>query len=43
MVKEYQLLEIKKWFETYTGSFLTGVEKIDSALVVKVRHTKNSP
>jgi putative nucleotidyltransferase with HDIG domain len=41
MVKEYQLLEIKKWFETYTGSFLTGVEKIDSALAVKVRHTKN--
>ena len=41
MVRETQLLDIKEWFETYIGSFFTGVEKHDSALAVKVRHTKN--
>jgi hypothetical protein len=41
MVKEHQLLDTKKWFETYTGTFFSGVEKHDSAIGVKVRHTKN--
>jgi hypothetical protein len=41
MVNEKQLLEIKSWFDAFTRGFFTGIDKDDSALSVKVRHTKN--
>lgn len=40
-MREEHLLEIKNWFEKYTKGFFTGSESIDSALAIKVRHTKN--
>ena len=41
MIKENQVLEIKKWFDDYTAGFFTGAESVDAALAMKVRHTKN--
>jgi hypothetical protein len=41
MVQENQLPTIKNWFESYVRSFFTGIKQNDSALTVKVRHTKN--
>jgi len=41
MANEKDPLRIKQWFDTYTSGFCTGYERIDSALCLKVRHTKN--
>ncbi len=41
MVSEKDLLWIKNWFDTYVHHFCTGNERFDSAICLKVRHTKN--
>lgn len=41
MASETDLLWIKQWFEMYVHQFCTGNERIDSAICLKVRHTKN--
>lgn len=41
MVSEKDLLSIKKWFDIYVHQFCTGNERFDSAICLKVRHTKN--
>ncbi|NLD94129.1 MAG: HD domain-containing protein [Fibrobacter sp.] len=41
MIRETDLLYFQNWFEMYVRQFCTGIEKIDSALCLKVKHTKN--
>lgn len=41
MIQEADLLYFKKWFEMYIQQFCTGVERIDSAICLKVKHTKD--
>lgn len=41
MVTKNDLALIKQWFEMYVHQFCTGNERIDSALCLKFRHTKN--
>jgi putative nucleotidyltransferase with HDIG domain len=41
MATEADLLWIKHWFDMYAHEFCTGDERIDSALCLKVRHTRN--
>jgi hypothetical protein len=41
MIQEADLLCFKNWFEMYIKQFCTGVERIDSAICLKVRHTKD--
>jgi putative nucleotidyltransferase with HDIG domain len=41
MLRETDLLSIKHWFEIYTRHFFTGDEHVDSAIDLKVKHTKN--
>ena len=40
MIQENDLLYFKNWFEMYVNQFCTGYERIDSALCLKVKHTK---
>ncbi len=41
MIQEADLTYFKDWFEVYTKQFCTGVERIDSAISLKVKHTKD--
>lgn len=41
MIREKDLLSVKYWFEKYTRKFRTGNHSIDSAVQLKVKHTKN--
>lgn len=41
MIQETDLLYFKDWFDMYARQFCTGNERIDSALCLKVKHTKN--
>lgn len=41
MIQETDLLYFKNWFEMYVKQFCTGNERIDSAICLKVTHTKN--
>lgn len=41
MVQETDLLYFKNWFDMYVKQFCTGDERIDSAICLKVKHTKN--
>jgi len=41
MANEHDLLRIKTMFDDYVSSFFIGIEKQDSALQIKVVHTKN--
>jgi putative nucleotidyltransferase with HDIG domain len=40
MIQETDLLYFKNWFEMYVKQFCTGDERIDSAICLKVKHTK---
>lgn len=40
MIKESDLLWVKKWFDMYTQEYCTGNEKFDSCICLKVIHTK---
>jgi len=40
MIKESDLLWIRKWFEIYTQEYCIGKEKFDSCICLKVVHTK---
>lgn len=41
MIQETDLLFFKNWFDMYVKQFCTGNERIDSAICLKVTHTKN--
>jgi hypothetical protein len=41
MIQETDLLYFKNWFDMYVKQFCTGNEGIDSAICLKIRHTKN--
>ncbi len=41
MIQETDLLYFKNWFDLYVRQFCTGDERIDSAICLKVTHTKN--
>ncbi|MBN1756747.1 MAG: HD domain-containing protein [Chitinispirillaceae bacterium] len=41
MPREADLIRIRHWFETYVLQFFTGDDHTDSALRIKVEHTKN--
>jgi hypothetical protein len=41
MILESDLLYLKNWFDIYVKQFCTGNERIDSAICLKVTHTKN--
>jgi hypothetical protein len=41
MIQESDLLRVKHWFDLYVHQFCTGDERIDSAICLKVKHTKN--
>jgi putative nucleotidyltransferase with HDIG domain len=41
MATQIELLWIKRWFELYIKEFCTGIEHIDSAICLKVHHSRN--
>ncbi|NLD92106.1 MAG: HD domain-containing protein [Fibrobacter sp.] len=41
MIQETDLNYFRNWFDMYVKQFCTGNERIDSAICLKVKHTKN--